>query len=82
MTDKGVVDVTIATQWTAEARGKSALRLLKKAGVPKLYAYKPLSGGSPCWSFPAGRLGDVLAAGEVTRGVRLVLHHGQEALPL
>ena len=82
VTEKGVVDVTIASEWTAEARGKAALRLLKRAGVPTLYAYKPLSGGSPCWTFPAMRVADVLAAADVSRGIRVVLHQRQEALPI
>jgi hypothetical protein len=76
----GVVDITIVTEWTVEARGKATIRLLKKAGVPRLYAYKPLSGGKPCWIFPVGQLGDVLAAADVMRGVRVVLHQHQQAL--
>jgi Fe-S oxidoreductase len=76
----GVVDINVPTKYTAEIRGKAAIRVLKKAGVPRMYEYRPLTGGKPCWIFPAERVGDVLAAAEVTRGVRAVLHHEQEAL--
>lgn len=76
----GVVEIRVPTRWTAEIRGRAAIRLLKKADVPRMYEYRPLTGGKPCWIFPADRVGDVLAAAEVSRGVRAVLHHEQETL--
>jgi hypothetical protein len=77
-----VVTVAATTRHTCEARGSSraVLRLLARAGVPRMFDYSPPSGEGRCWTFPRGRLGDVLAAGEVTRGIQVQLLHEQVAL--
>ena len=77
-----VVTVAATSRFTCEARGPASavLRLLAKAGAPRQYDYRPPSDGAPCWTFPRSRLGDVLAAGEVARGLSVQLVHEQAML--
>ena len=75
-----VVTVSVPLKWTAEVRGdtKAVMRVLRKADVPRMYDHK--SPGGACWTVPAARVSDVLAAGEVLRGVSVQLLYEQEAL--
>lgn len=91
MTAAVTVTVTpplLPVRYTAEIRdsgrgqhsGQSAsFTLLRYAGVPRLFDHAPPSGRGAAWTFPATRIGDVVAAAEA-RGVRVVLEPAQEAL--
>ena len=77
---KSTVEISTPLRFTAEIRGRRALHVLKHAGVPRLFDYRPAFGGDPCWTFPRARIGDVLAAAETMRGVAVALQHEQESL--
>jgi len=77
-----IVTVILPARFTAELRGRRALDLLRRAQVPHLFDYRPPSGGAPCWTCPASRVPDVLAAAQLSKNLRVVLRQQQEALPL
>lgn len=74
--------VAVATRHTTEVRGRLARPVLRRSGVPHLFDHTPPSGGAACWTCPATRTADVIAAASLFRSVRLVLADRQEVLPL
>ena len=62
------LQIVVVTKNTATVRGDRVAWVLDRLDCRRQFTYKPVDGGSPCWTVPAAIVADVAAMAELLHG--------------